>query len=138
MADLAYCPLVGLSLAFGNLAVTESLQMVLLSGRTVTPAPAVGTYDAIQADVMGVPAVAVTGWTAPIASGRVQPTHQPVTFPTVPIGAGPITGAAIRASNALIYHAQLDVANEVATTGGDVTVSVGADGLLHVYAEVPA
>jgi hypothetical protein len=138
MPDVAYCPLAGISLAFGGLS---NLQMALLSGRSVTPGPLVGTSTTINPDVMaGVGEIAVTGWTAPVDAGqlRVETAFTPVTFPAVPTASGPITGVRIRSGTVVVYHALFDPANEVATTDGDVTISVGADGLLHVYAEVPA
>jgi hypothetical protein len=137
MPDVAMCPLAGISLAFGGLT---NLQMALLSGRSVTPAPLVGTSSTINPDVMaGVAEVAVTGWTAPVDAGqlRVETAFSPVTFPSVPTASGPITGVRIRSGTTVVYHVLLDPANEVATTDGDVTISVGADGLLQAYAEAP-
>jgi hypothetical protein len=137
MPDVAYCPLAGISLALGGLS---DLHMALLSGRSVAPGPLVGASVTINPDVMaGVGEVVVTGWTAPVDAGqlRVETAFSPVTFPSVPASSGPITGVRIRSGTVVVYHALFDPANEVATTDGDVTISVGADGLLQAYAEAP-
>jgi hypothetical protein len=136
MADIAIAPLAGAARAFKSLS--GGLRLVLLNGRSVTPDPLVGTMAAIAADVLPVAAVVVPDWTATVNAGttppRIELNFGEVPVHDVPQAQGPVTGVAvfIAATDELAYHVQLDEANEVETTGGDVLVSTGSAGLVHV------
>jgi hypothetical protein len=139
MADVFAAPLAGQSYAYAQLATSATIELVLLSGRSVTPAPSVGTYSAIEADVMpGVSPVTVVNWTAPInaGGGSVGPRFATTTVPAVPSGSS-ITGVVVRAGGFLLYHVLFDVANEVETTGGDMLFSCGSDGLYTITPIIP-
>jgi hypothetical protein len=141
MPAYATAPLAGAARIYGMAA--GQLRMHLLSGRSVTPGLLVGNVSDLTADLApGIAPAVVQGWGATVNTTanppRAVPTFTTTVFPTVPPSAGPITGAAISVvtTGELVYHALVDELEEEPTTGTDVLVEAGSDGLLHVTSEV--